>query len=561
MSYDILIRNGTIVDGTGRSAYRADVAIEAGHIAEIGSIRNGAAAKVIDASELIVAPGFIDPHTHYDGQICWDPLVTCSSWHGVTTVVMGNCGVGLAPCKPEVREVATWDLVNVEAIPFEVLKKGVTWDWETFPQYMDAADKRGTGINLAFLAPLTPFRHYVMGEESMDREATTDETARIKALIKEAVTAGAFGFTSTIAPQHIGYKGRPLACRMASRDELKAYANALKELGRGAIEIIVTRNPYRMAEDEYALLDMLLTESGRPVTWLSLRRRFENPKALDEILRVADPVIKRGALPQISNLPLVAQMGLRQPSIGFAPYPSWKPAFNASLEDLKRFYADPSFRAAFREELRKPGLFSPDWQGMTVYTVSNPAMKHLEGKTVADIAAERGKDGLDVFFDLALEDNLELRYITIRADIPNELLDDPRTMLGISDGGAHVDQLCSAGYCTDLIGTFVRDRQVLSLERAIKRITSDPAAFFGMNDRGRLAPGLAADIVLFDYNKIASAGRPEMLNDLPGGGKRLVVRAQGINYTIVNGEILYDNEKHTGRLPGRALRSGASTVS
>ena len=159
MSYDILIRNGTIVDGTGRPAYRADLAIEAGRIAEIGSIQNGTAAKVIDASELIVAPGFIDPHTHYDGQICWDPLVTCSSWHGVTTVVMGNCGVGLAPCKPEVREVATWDLVNVEAIPFEALKKGVTWDWETFPQYMDAADKRGTGINLAFLAPLTPFRH------------------------------------------------------------------------------------------------------------------------------------------------------------------------------------------------------------------------------------------------------------------------------------------------------------------------------------------------------------------------------------------------------------------
>jgi len=254
MSYDILIRNGTVVDGTGRPAYRADVAIEAGRIAEIGRIPSGAAAKVIDATDLIVAPGFIDPHTHYDGQICWDPLVTCSSWHGVTTVVMGNCGVGLAPCKPEVRDVATWDLVNVEAIPFEVLKKGVTWDWETFPQYMDAADKRGTGINLAFLAPLTPFRHYVMGEQSMDREATADETAQIKALIKEAVAAGAFGFTTSNAPQHIGYKGRPLACRMASREELKAYANALKELGRGAIEIIVTRNPYRMAEDEYALL-------------------------------------------------------------------------------------------------------------------------------------------------------------------------------------------------------------------------------------------------------------------------------------------------------------------
>jgi N-acyl-D-amino-acid deacylase len=557
MSYDILIKSGTIVDGTGRPAYRGDVAIQAGCIAEIGRIHNSGAAKVIDASDLVVAPGFIDPHTHYDGQICWDPLVTCSSWHGVTTVVMGNCGVGLAPCKPEVREIATWDLVNVEAIPFEVLKKGVTWDWETFSQYMDSADRRGTGINLAFLAPLTPFRHYVMGEDSMEREATADETARIKALIKEAVAAGAFGFTTTNAPQHIGYKGRPLACRMASRQELKAYANALRELGWGAIEIIVTRNPYRMAEDEYALLDMLLTESGRPVTWLSLRRRFEKPEAVEEILRVADPVIKRGALPQISNLPLVTQIGLRQPPITFAPYPSWKPVFNATLEDQKRYYADPSFRAAFRDEMRKPGLFTPDWQRITVNLAADPILKPLEGRTVAEIANERGQDGLDVFFDLAIEDNLELRYIAMRADIPDELLDDPRTMIGISDGGAHVDQLCDAGYCTDLIGTFVRGRQVLSLERAITRITSEPANFFGIKDRGCLATGLAADIVLFDYDKIGSSGRPEILHDLPGGGRRLVVRAQGINYTIVNGEILYDHEKHSGRLPGRVLRSGA----
>src|SRR5580704_6334163 len=189
MSLDLIIRNGTVVDGTGASRHQADVAIAQGRIVEVGKVRDGA-DRIIDAAGLIVAPGFIDPHTHYDAQICWDPLITCSSWHGVTTVVMGNCGVGLAPCKPEVREVATWDLVNVEAIPFEVLKKGVTWDWETFPQYMDAADKRGTGINLAFLAPLTPFRHYVMGEQSMDREATADETAQIKALIKEAVAAG-----------------------------------------------------------------------------------------------------------------------------------------------------------------------------------------------------------------------------------------------------------------------------------------------------------------------------------------------------------------------------------
>src|SRR6204780_3881196 len=214
MQYDIIIRGGTIVDGTGTPRFSADVAIANGKIAEIGRLSE-TAAETIDARGLIVAPGFVDPHTHYDAQICWDPLITSSSWHGVTSVVMGNCGVGIAPCRPEVREIAAWDLVNVEAIPFEVLSKGIKWEWETFPQYLDAAERRGKGINLGFLAPLTPFRHYVMGEESMERAATVAETAQIKATLKEAVAAGAFGFTTTIAPQHIGYKGRPLACRNA----------------------------------------------------------------------------------------------------------------------------------------------------------------------------------------------------------------------------------------------------------------------------------------------------------------------------------------------------------
>ncbi|MCS6925121.1 MAG: amidohydrolase family protein, partial [Candidatus Binatia bacterium] len=209
MAYDILIKNGTVVDGTGAARYRADVAIAGGKIVEIGKVTDGA-ATVIDASDLIVAPGFIDHHTHYDAQICWDPLVTCSSWHGVTSVIMGNCGVGLAPCRPEAREIATWDLVNVEAIPFEVLAQGVTWDWVSFPEFMQAAQRRGVGINVGFMAPLTPFRHYVMGEESMERAATSEETAQICALLHDAMTAGAFGFSTTNGPQHIGYRGRPL---------------------------------------------------------------------------------------------------------------------------------------------------------------------------------------------------------------------------------------------------------------------------------------------------------------------------------------------------------------
>src|SRR6185312_7288939 len=236
MASELLIKNGTVVDGTGAPARRADVALKDGKIVEVGKV-SGPASRVIDADGLVVAPGFIDPHTHYDAQICWDGAVSPSSWHGVTSVVMGNCGVGIAPCRPETREVAMRDLVNVEAIPFEVLSKGITWDWETFPEFMDAAARRKPSVNLGFLAPLTPFRHYVMGEASMERAAKPAETAKIKALLGEAMDAGAFGFSSTILNQHLGYGGRPLACRNADHAELKACANVLREKNKGAIEV------------------------------------------------------------------------------------------------------------------------------------------------------------------------------------------------------------------------------------------------------------------------------------------------------------------------------------
>ena len=216
MAYDLVVKNGLVVDGTGAPARRADVAVAGGTIAEIGQVRDGA-TRVIDASDLVVAPGFIDPHTHYDAQICWDGAVTPSSWHGVTSVIMGNCGVGIAPCKPKAREIAMRDLVNVEAIPFDVLNMGITWDWESFPEFLAAAARRRPSLNLGFLAPLTPFRHFVMGEASMERAATPDETARIKALLGEAIDAGAFGFSTTILNQHVGFQGRPLACRTATR--------------------------------------------------------------------------------------------------------------------------------------------------------------------------------------------------------------------------------------------------------------------------------------------------------------------------------------------------------
>jgi N-acyl-D-aspartate/D-glutamate deacylase len=547
------------VDGTGAAPRRADVGIANGQIAEIGKITEGA-KKTIDASDLIVSPGFVDPHTHYDAQICWDPYITSSSWHGITTVIMGNCGVGIAPCRPEVREIAAWDLVNVEAIPFDVLSKGIKWEWETFPEYMDAAAKRGSGINLGFLAPLTPFRHYVMGEESMERAATKEETARIKGLIKEAVGAGALGFTTTTAPQHIGYKGRPLACRNASLDEYRAYANALRELGRGAMEVALTRSVSIMSEEEYNFLDLLLTESGRPVTWLALLNRDDMPEACQDTLRQAAPLIRRGGVPQVTCRPLIIQIELRNPFI-FANLASWNPVFNQPKEAQKKIYGDTGFRNAFREALKKPDIFSGKWERLEVKEVFTPAMKPLEGRSVADIARERGKDGVDTFLDLAIEDDLQIQFtmalFNANEDRIPELISDPRTMVGLSDGGAHVDMLCDAGYATYMLGTWVRERSAMTLERAVQRITSEPADYFGIKNRGRLSPGLAADIVVFDYNTVGSARRGEMRSDLPGGGRRLVMPATGIEYTVVNGEVLYEHGKVSGAMPGQVLRSGA----
>jgi N-acyl-D-amino-acid deacylase len=557
MSYDLIIKNGTVIDGTGAFRRRADIAVKHGKVAEIGKVTEGA-AQTIDASDLIVSPGFVDPHTHYDAQICWDPLVSCTSWHGVTTVVMGNCGVGIAPCKPAAREVAAWDLVNVEAIPFEALAKGISWEWETFPEFITAAERRGAGINLAFLAPLTPFRHYVLGDESMEREATPNETARVAALLREAVDAGAFGFSTTTLPQHIGYQGRPLACRLASTDELKAYANVLRDAGRGAIEVALTRRAGRMSEDEEGLLEFLLDESERPVTWLAMASRPDNPEASADTLRRLEPLIKRGGVPQVLCKPFVIQMDLRNP-FSFADMELWGPVFNQPLERQKEFYRNLEFRGAFREELKRPHLFQGRWNRVEVLEVASLALKQYERKTVAEVADQRHQDPLDTFFDLALEDDLNIQYTMqqYHEEGIQRLISDPRTMIGLSDGGAHVNMLCDAGYCTYLLGTWVRERQAMTLEHAIKRITSEPADFFGIKDRGRLKVGLPADVAIFDERKIGSAKRARMQHDLPGGGRRLVMPAEGVEYTIVNGDILYEHGHHSGYLPGQVLRSGA----
>jgi len=563
MAYDLVIKNGTVVDGTGAARKRADVAIADGRIAEVGKITERA-KRTLDASDLVVAPGFIDPHTHFDAQIWWDPMVTSSCWHGVTSVVMGNCGVGIAPCRPQAREIAAWGLVNVEGIPFDVLNKGIPWEWESFPQYMEAARKRKFGLNLAFLAPLTPFRHFVMGEESMERAARGDEIGEIKLLLKDAVAAGAFGWTTTTILQHVGYKGRPLACRLANNDELKAYASALRELGKGSIEIALTKSPGILADDEYEMLDLLVTESGRPVTWLALMDRDDNHEAAQQSLRKCEPLMKRGAIPQINALPLFNEVNLLSPFI-FASYASWKPLFNRSPEEMAEVYRSQPFRQAFRKDLETPRVFGGNWNLVAVQETHNPALKPLLNKTVADIARERGKDPLDTFFDIALEDDLKMHFVIALFNVDEarvaRLVSDPRLLIGLSDGGAHVDMHDNAGYVTYVLGTWARAKQIITLEQAVQRITSHPADFWGIRDRGRLMPGLAADVCIFDFDKIGPSSEPpikfqQWRSDLPGGGRRLIWPVDsGVKYTIVNGEVVYENSHPSGALPGCVLHS------
>jgi N-acyl-D-aspartate/D-glutamate deacylase len=558
MAYDLLLKNGTVVDGSGAPRYRADVAVAGDRIAEIGKISESA-KRVIDASDLIVSPGFIDPHTHYDAQICWDPLISCTSWHGITSVMMGNCGVGVAPCKPEAREIAAWDLTNVEAIPYASLTKGIKWEWETFPQFLDAAAKRGSAINLGFLAPLTPFRHYVMGKESMDRAATGEETSEIAALLGEAMGAGAFGFSTTTLRQHIGFHGSPLACRLASRDELKSYANVLKQAGKGSIEVALTKKIATVDEDEYSLLDMLLTESGRPVTWLAMASTPRHPERALETLGRLEPLINRGGIPQVLCKPFSAQLDLRNP-FSFADNASWGRVFNQPVEAQKQIYTDPDFRRQFRESLKRPHLFMGHWHRVEILEATNPALKQYEGKSVQEVAEMRGADGLDTFLDLAVEDDLNLQYIMqqYHEEGIQQLICDPRTMIGLSDGGAHVDMLCDAGYTTYLLGNWVRNREAMTLEFAVKRITSEPANFFGIRERGQLKQGFKADITIFDYDTVNSARRAKMAYDLPGGGRRLVMPAEGIEYTIVNGRMSYEHGKQSGALAGEVMRSTAA---
>jgi len=560
MNCDLVINNAMIYDGSGSAARFGSVGTVDGRIAAIDrAILHG--KREIDASGLALAPGFIDIHTHFDAQISWDPLFTPSCWHGVTTVLMGNCGVGVAPCHASERPVMAWDLVNVEAMSHDLLLNGVAWEWESFPQYVAAIRRRGIALNAAMMVPLSALRFYVMGEASTQRAATAEEIDSMTGLLREAIAAGAYGFSLSLARQHIGYQGRPLASRLASRDELGALACAVRDAGRGVIQLNLPRDQQGLITDEsYETLVYVAGQSRRSVTWTPFAYVAGSPEDLLERLAARiEPAVLSGLRikTQSACRPTKIFITLREPFM-FAAYPCWKAAFNRSKQEQLGLYRSPAFRQAFRDETAR-GLgviFRGEWERVEVGRVNKAENRRFLNHTIPEMAAALNKDPIDTILDLAVDEDLEagFRFLGGNADarLISKVVQAPHVLVGLSDAGAHIDQLCNAGVPSYVLEEWVQKRRVLSLEQAVRRLTAEPAEFFGFETKGRIAAGMDADLVLFEPERVKLCPQ-EWTTDLPGGRARIIERAEGFAYTIVGGQIVFDHNEYQGTLSGQVL--------
>jgi N-acyl-D-aspartate/D-glutamate deacylase len=520
----------------------------------------GSARQEIDAGGRVVAPGFVDIHTHYDAQVLWDRMLSISPWHGVTTVVMGNCGFGIAPTRPAHRELVLRTLEKVEGMSFDALDAGLGRDWpfETFPQYLDAIERRGVAINVGVLLGHTPLRLYVMGEEATERAATPDEIAKMRKLAAEALAAGAVGLATSKSPTHVGWAGRPVPSRLAELDEIRALAGALGDAGRGVLQVTPGRGLFF---DEF---DRIADETRCTISWTALLAGAMGPgshrSALERAARQQREA--RAVIPQVSCRPLNFEFQWKEPF----PFESMKlfaPVSSADLEGKLRVYRDPEFRRAFRESTDTGfgRALSGWWLRTTI--AGCPGEPALEERPLAEVAKERGVHALDLALDLGIASRLEARFrvaiMNVDEDDVAELLLAPHTVLGLSDAGAHASQLCDACFSTHLLGHWVREKETLGLEHAVHMLTARPAEVFGIAERGRLAEGLPADVVVFDAERVG-ASRLRRVHDQPGGADRLVADGIGIDAVIVAGTVVRRDGKDAvdadGPLPGRLLRHG-----
>jgi len=558
MPYDLLIKGGRIYDGSGLPSYMGDVAVEGGRIAEVGRV-GSSARRVVHADGLAVAPGFIDFHTHLDAQLLWDPIATSSCWHGITTVIPGNCGLTLAPCRPQDRESILGSFVRVEAMPLQVLRSAVNWEWETFPEYLSRLDGR-LGVNVAALVGHCALRQYVMGEEAVERAAKPGEIEKMKKLLKESVLAGAIGFSTNQNPVHMRADGRPIASRLATEEEIIELAAVLGEVNRGSVQISVGTPGISVSADKGVAFFNRLAAAGRPVIWQSIAHRWDQPDLWRQLLGMAEQSLAAG----IPSYPLCNarlfnnRFNLKNAQV-FDDLPTWKQILFASIDQRTEAFRDPEVRQKLRSEAvenRFRSRFSRRWDLVYMIKAATPKNKPLEKKSVAEIAQMQGKDVIDAFLDLSLEENLETLFQTSSnngdENAVAEILRSPFTLVGQSDAGAHLIYDAGYGYATRFLGYWIRERKVMSLEEGIRKLTFMVASIFGLYDRGLIRPGLAADLVLFDPLTVRDC-EPEMASDLPGGEKRLIQKAIGVNMSVVNGEVLIVDGEHTGTLPGRVL--------
>ena len=567
MGLDLLIRNGTIVDGSGAARYRGDVGIQNGQIVEIGRIRS-VAARTIDADGLIVAPGFIDGHTHMDAQVAWDRIGSCSCWHGVTTVIMGNCGFALAPCKAEEREWFARCLTAVEDIPTEAMLAGIDWTWETFPEYLATVDRLPKAINYGAYIGHSALRMYVMGRRALSEKATEDDLARMTAAVKEAIRAGAMGFSSSRATTHVTPDNTPVASRIADWSEVDGLVGAMAELNAGIFQVGPDTSG---GEAQRRFLDRLKqvgVETGRPVMFGTISsRQGDKPNPWTYQLEYLDDCAAAGARMwgQTTTRSINAIFSLKS-YLPFDVLPVWRALRHLPLDEQKQRLADPATRrqlvAAEADMKPRGNVFQgggaattdprkPDYDNLY-------AMKGVDwdDPTVAQLSAQRGKHPVEVMIDLVLENDNQVFVQPLVNEQPDHvlgMLKHPRTLATFSDSGAHVCQEMGSSLQTHMLSYWVRAKQAFTLEEAVRKLTFDNASAWELNDRGLLRTGYKADLVLFDEVRVRPA-MPTVETDLPGGARRLVQKAEGIAAVVVNGQVTLENGDATGRMPGALLR-------
>jgi len=561
MSYDLVIRGGRVIDGTGMPAFSADVAVREGRIAKIGRVREPA-KQVLDVDGALVTPGFIDVHTHYDVQLDWDPLATPACWHGVTTVLTGNCGFTLAPAKPEDVPWLGSMLSRVEGMSKEAMAEGFRFGGGSFGDFWGRLDGK-LGINAGGFVGHCAVRRWVMGDDASEREATPEEIGAMQELVRAAMREGALGFSTSQLAIHVAEDGREVPSNHASAQDIAPLCSVLAEFEHGAIEIIPRSFAEGYDEADRAMLLEMYRVSGKPVELNILNPTPQHPMGWRRVLEFCHEAREQGVRlhPQFTTNKLEVHLKLADTFI-FDEMPTWRETLTQAEPERSRRLADPEWRAKLRTEWDEPETraVALDVGDLEVEAVTREENAALVGRNVREIAAERGKDPLDTFLDLSLSEQLEMSFRNQIPEIAKQFLHqlveagvkDPIVMAGSSDGGAHLASFTGADYPTRLLAEWVLD--AISMEDAVWRLSGMPATVHGLQDRGFLRVGAWADIVVFDPAAL-SASDAYLARDFPAGSERYVADAEGFGYVIVNGEVLLEDGKHTGALPGHVLRS------